>query len=88
MNSIKTHNSYCTSLLLDLHMVYVYKATIPLSVQYMFISSNIKTLLIEGIMGIYGMHTINLLWYLNRMLVIFDKLHLKYNISSYGMTSV
>ena len=28
-------------------------------------------------MGKYGMHTINLLWYLNGMLVIVDKLHLK-----------
>ena len=28
-------------------------------------------------MGKYGMPTINLLWYLNGMLVIVDKLHLK-----------
>ena len=51
-------------------MAYVYKATMPLSVQNMFISSNIKTLLIEGMMEKYGMPTIDLIWYLNRMLVI------------------
>ena len=41
MKSIKTHISYCTSTLLDLHMVYVYKAAIPLSVQkYVYITKH------------------------------------------------
>ena len=57
-------------------MAYVYKATITLSVQkYTHITKH-KILPIEGIKK-YGMPTINLLWYLNGMLVIVDKLHLK-----------
>ena len=68
VNSIKTHISYCTSLLLDLHMAYLYKATMPLSVQNMFISSNMSTLFIEGMMEKYGMPTIDLIWYLNKCL--------------------
>ena len=59
-------------------MAYVYKATITLSVQkYVYITKH-KILPIEGMKKkIYGMPTINLLWYLNGMLVIVDKLHLK-----------
>ena len=75
IKSIKIHIS---SILLDIHMVYVYKATISLSVQkYVHITKlkNITHWRYEG--KKYGMPTINLLWYLIGMLVIFDKLHLK-----------
>ena len=64
--------------LLDIHMAYVYKATITLSVQkYVYITTHkiITHWRYEG--KKYGMPTINLLWYLNVMLVIVDKLHLK-----------
>ena len=58
-------------------MAYVYKTTITLSVQkYVYITKH-KNLLIEGMKEKYGMPTINLLWYLNGMLIIVDKLHLK-----------
>ena len=41
IKSIKIHISYCTSILLDIHMVYVYKATITLSVQkYIYITKH------------------------------------------------
>ena len=41
IKSIKTHISYCTFSLLDLHMAYVYKATIPLPVQkYVYITKH------------------------------------------------
>ena len=51
-------------------MTYVNKATITLSVQ--------KHVPIEGMKEKkHGMPTINLLWYLNGMLVIVDKLHLE-----------
>ena len=54
-------------------MAYVNKATITLSVQ--------KYIPIKGMKEKkHGMPTINLLWYLNGMLVIVDKLHLKQDI--------
>ena len=58
-------------------MAYVYKATITLSVQKFVYITKHKILPIEGMKKKNGMPTINLLWYLNGMLVIVDKLHLK-----------
>ena len=58
-------------------MAYVYKATITLSRQkYVYITKH-KILPIEGMKKKIWFPTIILLWYLNGMLVIVDKLHLK-----------
>ena len=41
IKSIKIHISHCTSILLDIHMAYAYKATITLSVQkYVYITKH------------------------------------------------
>ena len=89
IKSIKTHISYCTSILLDIHMAYVYKANITLSVQkYVYITKH-KILPIEGMK--------KKIWYAyNQSALVFNQnachhwqttSKIRY-ISSYGMSSV